>query len=64
MKVTRGDGLAGQVLDCGGMQVEAVGRFTYLGSELIEEYEVEAEITERKAVGTPMCMVGKQFVVK
>ena len=44
MKVTRGDGLAGQVLDCGGMQVKAVDRFTHLGSVLTEENEVEAEI--------------------
>ena len=51
MKITRDELITGLTLDCGGMEVEAVGGFKYLGSMIDTNNRVEVELLSRVGAG-------------
>jgi hypothetical protein len=52
MRASRDEPFVGDRVECGGLQVEAVDRFKYLGSVVTARNEMEVEILARVAAGT------------
>ena len=51
IKITRDEPITGLTLDCGGMELEAVGGFSNLGSMIDANYLVEMELLSRLGAG-------------